>query len=432
MKPAVPSERQRAKNLALVLSSALVVIVLLYLWLFAALHTSTNGAGGRRLAPTSVARKARISFSTTREEIFNSTFGTSCPVNRPRTWMDRNLVRRPLSRNMKELLEFSTKISTNLKIIFLGDSVAMQFKNSLEEAAGVTFDVRHIYRTVEGKDAESIAVSGPVRGGGVLAGFRITGQLSKSGRGQPLPNNPGGGWRLADVRSVLNHTYGPNKKRVEQFDAVIYRIPHAWIELSEITRDSVRESIELAHELFGVSTVILTTSYIHNNVKTAEHLRDLTRTNAMLRDLATKWQSDGGVDTVLVLEFGRWTSQVQEANARAIGMNMSDPLFALQSLGCTFPPSYSPHIANVCATLVQNGECDNWCELNRLSRDGLHWCMESISGRFNAGVACLLGCAYNWPEKSLRQCETRCNDRFMSMAPVVMTDVEMKPGSAGN
>jgi hypothetical protein len=39
---------------------------------------------------------------------------------------------------LAEILDFTTTVETNIKILMLGDSVGMQFHQVLEEAAGVT------------------------------------------------------------------------------------------------------------------------------------------------------------------------------------------------------------------------------------------------------------------------------------------------------
>jgi len=55
---------------------------------------------------------------------------------------------------------------------------------------------------------------------------------------------------------------------------------------------------------------------------------------------------------------------------------------------------------------------------NRISADGMHWCLESIGGRFVGGVACLLSCV-QWERpfqnESFVSCEMQCNQKFMSM-----------------
>ena len=66
------------------------------------------------------------------------------------------------------------------------------------------------------------------------------------------------------------------------------------------------------------------------------------------------------------------------------------------------------------------------CIRNKISRDGIHWCVETLGPRYSASIACLLGCIYNErpPESSpeglasVRKCEKDCNGQFMTIRPV--------------
>jgi hypothetical protein len=54
----------------------------------------------------------------------------------------------------------------------------------------------------------------------------------------------------------------------------------------------------------------------------------------------------------------------------------------------------------------------------------MHVCPESLSFRYAAGLACLMGCVYNQNDRSARDlsgCEKECNDLFMTVVPI---DVE--------
>jgi hypothetical protein len=88
----------------------------------------------------------------------------------------------------------------------------------------------------------------------------------------------------------------------------------------------------------------------------------------------------------------------------------------------------APSIPMVCAYPIKqpfstkNGTAGK-CFFNRISHDGMHWCVESLGPRYSASVACLLGCAYtgNEPQHALvelRRCERECNDQVMSLVPV--------------
>ena len=61
------------------------------------------------------------------------------------------------------------------------------------------------------------------------------------------------------------------------------------------------------------------------------------------------------------------------------------------------------------------------CEKNQITYDGLHFCMETLQGRINAGIACLLGCIHNnddvmgKDEAQVSSCAANCNAQFMSL-----------------
>jgi hypothetical protein len=87
----------------------------------------------------------------------------------------------------------------------------------------------------------------------------------------------------------------------------------------------------------------------------------------------------------------------------------------------------APSIPMVCAYHIEQpfstqNETAGDCFFNRISRDGMHWCVETLEARYAASIACLLGCVYNGDEPQniaeLRQCEQECNDQFMSLIPV--------------
>lgn len=88
---------------------------------------------------------------------------------------------------------------------------------------------------------------------------------------------------------------------------------------------------------------------------------------------------------------------------------------------------HAPSIPMVCAFPIDppfttKNETAGDCFFNRVSRDGMHWCIESLGSRYSANIACLLGCVYNGegPQngQDLRQCEQECNEQFMSLVPV--------------
>jgi len=200
-----------------------------------------------------------------------------------------------LSDPLQNILNVTTSIQTNLKIMSVGDSVGIQFHNILEEAMtrdekGKTVENnnfhRVVYQTAWGNH-ESVSATGPVNGGGALAAFRMTGWLVEEGKGRPPPNaspkthGGAGGWLPEHVEQLLQHNYSinhttnttttansndkinTNATTANEFDAMIYRIPHGWMKLRVITKDRLKESLILARKLFGIRTAIVQTLFLN-------------------------------------------------------------------------------------------------------------------------------------------------------------------------
>jgi hypothetical protein len=62
-------------------------------------------------------------------------------------------------------------------------------------------------------------------------------------------------------------------KAVGSFDAMVIRIPHGWMTLDQISEKALNETVHLAHELFGVSSIVFMSLPFVNNVHTMEDLR---------------------------------------------------------------------------------------------------------------------------------------------------------------
>jgi hypothetical protein len=344
----------------------------------------------------------------------------------------------PLPEPLERALNFTTAVSTDLKILIMGDSVGKQFAHGFEEAAGATHENRHVLRYSWGLH-EGLTLSAPVRGGGQVAGWRITGMLTEQAENKPLPNSNAGGWVREDATALLNHSSshdilgegsgedGHNKK-TGYFDSMVFRIPHGWIQLKKITEKSLQQTVKLAHELFGVSTVVFVSMPMINNIQTMQDLLDLKNANERLRGFAQGWRTTrnntggDGVKDVMVLEFGHLVDHLMEENARLMGYDTSDQNYTMNRLSSGYMKKSVPL---VCGNHTAVGAKE--CKGNSFSLDGMHWCMESIGGRVFAGLACLLGCAHNndTPTSShettstedVHQCERLCNAQFMSLEP---------------
>jgi hypothetical protein len=378
-----------------------------------------------------------VAYQLHYDQPYNITFGhqTTCKVGiTANKWGRKQIKRVPLSPPFQQILGVTTTWATNLKVISVGDSVGMQFHEMLEEAAGISYHTRHVYHNAWGEH-ESVSISAPTHGGGVLAAFRMTGMLLPSGKGRPPPNagpqktDGAGGWLPEHVQQLLMHTYptgaGGTHRRVESFDAMVYRIPHGWLSLDKVTTESLTRSLLLANELFGVRMVIVLTNHFNNNVITEQDLQDYFETNTMIRKTVHSWRDNvtlsSLIPAVLVMEFGAWTDAINHMNAQLAGYDVSSEShhYLLARLGGSkFPPS----LAMACVDKVEPRS--SGCTRNMLTIDGMHWCMESLGGRIVGGLTCLLQCTLEVTKEKrnggagllLRQCEERCNGRFMSLS----------------
>ena len=229
---------------------------------------------------------------------------------------------------------------------------------------------------------------------------------------------------------------------VGAFDAAVIRIPHGWMSIRDVTRERIVEAINLAHDNLGVETVVVTTLPLNNNVLDAADWRGVGEINEAIREIAASWSpADGlhGVKWVLVQEFGQLTNQILYKNAQHLGLANPHkaPNFArrgweqlvvdtlLKRLAWA-KRKWPPSVPQVCADTPgpKEGAVDGFdCTRNRISTDGMHWCIETLGPRYAASIACLLGCIYNSGNREretrqgreIRACERECNEQFMSI-----------------
>mmetsp|Transcript_25523 Transcript_25523/g.58883 ORF Transcript_25523/g.58883 Transcript_25523/m.58883 type:complete len:291 (+) Transcript_25523:119-991(+) len=107
----------------------------------------------------------------------------------------------------KGVLDFHTLIETNLNILFVGDSVGLQFAHAFQEAAQPSeFEV---IRYQKGKRANSDVAL--VKGGGTISDLRISGMMSHKNEGkiEYMAPGKGGGWFEHDVIELkrISHTW---------------------------------------------------------------------------------------------------------------------------------------------------------------------------------------------------------------------------------
>lgn len=335
------------------------------------------------------------------------------------------------------LFDFTTTVSTDLKLIFMGDSLGHQFSQGfdaavLEEGHESRRNVMLKYQ-IKRKIFDCLTISAPTRGGGVSAFWRFTKLLQRGkGRKSMACSAIETGWGQNFALRLLDYQYSddsaPNSANiVSGFDAAILRIPHGWMKAEEITRERLVEAINFCNEVLGVRTVVITTIAINNNAMKTGEWDEVTKTNVMIQNIQDNWKqpNDGedGVEWVLLQQFSSFTLELIKANAEYIGYDVSNTDYLFDQLAGNL--NWPQAIPMVCANKPRDNLVTE-CHRNKISPDGIHWCVETIGPRYTASVACLLGCIYNGrtPERttdglaSLRRCEHDCNEQFMTLKRV--------------
>ena len=105
------------------------------------------------------------------------------------------------------VLDFTVSMSTDLKVLFVGDSVMVQLAQAVDEFfGGRELGSRTVLRESWTNHDGQLVVA-PTRGGGVSAMWRMTGLISAANKGKAPANSPGGGWDDADIQRFLSHSY---------------------------------------------------------------------------------------------------------------------------------------------------------------------------------------------------------------------------------
>jgi len=378
-----------------------------------------------------------------------------------------------LSPTLQKYFNFIASIHTDLKIIFIGDSISAQFAQAFDSAA---LDVGQ-EDSVRAKDTMSVtspnvvcmSISSPIRGGGVSAFWRVTNLLLKENNRWPAHCSwvTKQHWNEGQALTFLSHEYNSTKlvmpsnaeynqnsrtstefwqqkklasiktgnvNVVNTFDAAIMRLPHGWLELDYMNNATrINEAIKTTYRVLGATTIVIPTLPLYNNVKSENDWKKVDQINRLIREVARDiTESVGDIQYVLVQEFGNLTNQVLVENAKNLNLisHVRDIDYAQQSWEVDFAnvflqrpakttKQWPPSHAQVCSSLPSNEA--KACPGVKISPDGMHWCVETFGARFTASIACLLGCVYNVARpthEGVKMCEQRCNDQFMSLAMV--------------
>jgi hypothetical protein len=321
------------------------------------------------------------------------------------------------------------------KVVVVGDLIAMQISQAVNEAARAP-ERRTIRKDVDeqewtyashpgGQEKAGLAAGedGTHNNRGLVAGLRLQNLFLESSRetGRPRSSNK---WNIEVIRELLRHPVSDRKPSLSigRFDVMVQRIPLGRISLGSITPSTLRENAIMASDLLGIHTLILFN--LPMNVKAAEYEGEdgylaLWATRQMFRDFAEGWKpqrqgSENGLQRVLVLELGDLVDDLLDWNARIMDSDASLP--CQDWMLCHTPavpgssqvaapkqlprrlglerqsrsePDYSSH------KIAQASVPDSArpCPRDMMTYDGTHLSMSTLGGRIVAGMACLTDCA---------------------------------------
>ena len=318
-----------------------------------------------------------------------------------------------------------------------------------------------------GRKGDNVCVTAPLNpfhnsnssgGSGALAFWRVI-SMFKAEYLNWAPPNWNKGWKLENaqaLRQYVSNSTSPQNKSQDtattrnitlkvssdkikretiqsdehgNFDVFVFRIPSpTWIPMGMVTQESLRETVELAHQLFGFRVAIFVSSHYVNQAPQGRDKRDETyhsrksirQTNKELFDFSRNWtenhgqdRTNGGVHSIYVLDYGRLNDELLEWNAHLLGFDTeSDSAFMEDKIPFITKSKKQIYksVAHVCGEKVPNNSID--CIGNAITADGVHMCMNIVGPRLAAGLACQLQCVHSPSDEWA--CAKACNDQYMS------------------
>jgi hypothetical protein len=409
--------------------------------------------------------------------------------------------------------DFHLEVETNLNIVYIGDSVSVQFVQSLQEAAGALIHSGDVLQVIRyGFWKHKVSHVARVKGGGTIGGIRVTGWFRNSTMNiaDGIMPNGGGGWMESDVREMKrlvhrwhdvktldrkeesnspceeeksslfatssNSTTSPewmgkeDDGCIEQdFDIAVHQFAAGWIHgrikpqgmpfLDKFTTQAIDETIKTTIDRFGTRVIILQTIPIMNNIQNIDELiianQRIWAYAKEMREQRIANRKDKARMKILVMELGAFSTSLVLHNAINIGEIAADVAINLMQLHSESivqknfhfhnpdfagavrnalgrpllhrlksQTTWSKIVSHACGSFVNETYAKKikQCPVkNVFSFDGQHWCMDSIGGRINAALVCLIDCSNRYDFHQLDDmvlCESDCNAKFMTLTPV--------------
>uniref|UniRef100_A0A7S2UQD4 Uncharacterized protein n=2 Tax=Attheya septentrionalis TaxID=420275 RepID=A0A7S2UQD4_9STRA len=300
-----------------VIKSGLVVVISGYILRLIHLELSLLGYYERSKGYTKISSHPDkfITFKVLRDLPFHGVVGHDPYVCDIKNRAFHNSFTRP------GVLDFHTRVKTNLNILYIGSSIGHQFARAFQEAA-MSIDrevIRYAWWVRRQHENTHVALTPD---NGTISGLRVTGLFTNMSKDVPKTMAPagGGGWLTYDIREMkrMVHQWRPVKAidtawgkstspceietpannfshvngtrnmtssaakvnayscKQKDFDVVVHQLPVEWIENmyfdQSITNDVLDEVVGVSFNYLGASTIILQTIPINNNARSLDEL----------------------------------------------------------------------------------------------------------------------------------------------------------------
>jgi len=244
-------------------------------------------------------------------------------------------------------------------------------------------------------------------------------------------------------------------------DTFIFQFPSGHVDMAKLEVQNLVDVVQAASKLFNAKSVLFLTIAWNNNIP-SNKVQLWKEKNELIRMFAanyTKQQqqqtssSTRTVETVQVLDFATLSTNLIEANSKALGLDLdlsatnndNDTDTTTRTYTLRLSSRWKNLVAHACGSMPFVDDTKG-CLPNAFSVDGMHWCPETVHGRLNAGLVCILGCIHNHNhgqyfggntsnsssssghhlKNSTTMCSNQCNSKYMSLEPFIFDRNGMK------
>ena len=334
--------------------------------------------------------------------------------------------RQPLSGflNQTGVVDFHVNVTHyEFNVLIMGNSLGAQLFAAFEEALCYSNETSSCITskldTVEGEKRPQIRFvrTHMDRGGGILGNVFIKSLPTKDGQLDGL--------NFRNVSEYLTSSFFNNATRMGTsqekglLDVFVFQFPSGHVHFTDLKWTDLQDIVHAASEAFRVTSILLPTSAWSNNVLPGK-VDQWKRANEMIRMFAALYvkAENCSVETVQILDYAKLSTELLEANADALGLRDNET-YQLRLQGSR----WQELVAHTCGSRPFPND-PKGCFANFLSVDGMHACPETVHGRLNAGLACILGCIYNKNGQNsvayegVTKCCDDCNTKYLSLYPV--------------